>query len=169
MKWRERKREREREGEGTKWRRESWKGEKGSDRKRSRTIICVVSCSANFNQVAICLIDSHPLFRSSFSPCSLFLFFFSFFFFSFFFFPPSVPLLRSARRVLAQEENESRDTQSLKSYVTRMLPLRFHVEKREKKKRKKKKKNSIMGILIIGGRIMPIIAAVDDRWLRWPP
>lgn len=125
---------------------------------RSRAVICVVSCSANFNQVAICLIDSHPLFRSSFSPCSLF----PFFFFSFFSPPPSFPFSARLDASLPRKRT-GRDTQSLKSYVTRMLPLRFHVEKKKKRKKGGKKNNSIMGILIIGGRIMPIIAAVDDR------
>lgn len=101
---------------------------------RSRAVICVVSCSANFNQVAICLIDSHPLFRSSFSPCSLF----PFFFFSFFFPSPLVPLLRSARRVLAQEENRPRHAISKKlrnSHASTAFP-----RGKEKKKGKKGEK-----------------------------
>lgn len=101
--------------------------------ERSRAVICVVSCSANFNQVAICLIDSHPLFRSSFSPCS----FFSFFLFFLFFSSPSFSFSAQLDASLPRKRT-SRDTQSLKSYVTRMLPLRFHVEKKKEKRGKKK-------------------------------
>lgn len=117
---------------------EEWRdAESGKDRKKQDCNLCRFLFGELY-QVAICLIDSYPL---SFLLLALLAFFFT------------LCLLVGSSRP-CQEENRPRHA-ICESYSHAFTAFR----------RRKKKKKSSMGILIIGGRIMPIIAALDDRRL----